>query len=183
MSAGDTSETKATEQIPATAERREMAVRRDGALISGAGAVAALALGAVAVGALAIGKMAIGHLALGRTRVRSGQVDELRIACLTSESWMARVRFQCPECGFGDHEVGRRLHRLPRGGGTPDPRRMRGRRGGGSGPLAGTFARRLSRSLIINSRLAAFDRLDTSLRPRDAPAGGRHRSHRRLGRA
>jgi hypothetical protein len=106
MSAGDTSETKATEQIPATAERREMAVRRDGALIAGAGAVAALALGAVAVGALAIGKMAIGHLALGRTRVRSGQVDELRIACLTSESWMARVRFQCPECGFGDHEVG-----------------------------------------------------------------------------
>lgn len=27
---GDTSETKATEQIPATAERREMTVRRDG---------------------------------------------------------------------------------------------------------------------------------------------------------
>jgi hypothetical protein len=22
------------------------------------------------------------------------------------ESWMARVRFQCSECGFGDHEVG-----------------------------------------------------------------------------
>ena len=75
MSDGDTSETKATEQIPATAERREMTVRRDGALITGAGAVA--------VGAMAIGKLAIGQLALGRTRVRSGQVDELRIARLT----------------------------------------------------------------------------------------------------
>ena len=59
MSDGDTSETKATEQIPATAERRDMTVRRDGALIAGAGAVAALPLGAVAVGALAIGRLAI----------------------------------------------------------------------------------------------------------------------------
>jgi hypothetical protein len=83
MTDGDTSETKATEQIPATAERRDMTVRHEGALIAVAGAVAALALGAVAVGAIAIGKLAIGHLALGRTRVRSGQVDELRIARLT----------------------------------------------------------------------------------------------------
>ena len=21
-------------------------------------------------------------------------------------SWMAQIRFQCPECGFGDHEAG-----------------------------------------------------------------------------
>jgi hypothetical protein len=62
MTDGDTGKTKATEQIPATAERRDMTVRHEGALI--AGAVAALALGAVAVGALAIGKLAIGHLAL-----------------------------------------------------------------------------------------------------------------------
>jgi hypothetical protein len=24
----------------------------------------------------------------------------------TRESWMAQIRFQCPECGFGDHEAG-----------------------------------------------------------------------------
>ena len=24
----------------------------------------------------------------------------------TRESWSAQIRFQCPECGFGEHEAG-----------------------------------------------------------------------------
>ena len=83
MSDDETGETNATERTLASVERRDIAVRREGALTVGVAALGALALGAVAVGAMAIGKLAIGELALGRAKLRSGQVDELRIARLT----------------------------------------------------------------------------------------------------
>ena len=71
-----------SEQVPVTSARPAPPVRHEGAVAIGATAVGALALGALAVGAMAIARLAIGRLAVGRARLRSGQVDELRIARL-----------------------------------------------------------------------------------------------------
>ena len=67
-------------QVPEPTAGRALVVRREGAVAIGATAMGALALGVLAVGALAIGKLAIGRLAVGRAKLRSGTVDELRIA-------------------------------------------------------------------------------------------------------
>ncbi len=73
----------ASAQVPAQTADRAPSVRGEAAVAIGAAVIGALALGALAVGVLAIGRLAIGKLALGRARLRSGTVDELRIARLT----------------------------------------------------------------------------------------------------
>jgi hypothetical protein len=85
MSNYDAQRSSDTGKVPVTTLVRAPAVRRERAIAVVATAMGALALGALAVGALAIGTLAIGQLALGRAKLRSGQVDELRIARLTIE--------------------------------------------------------------------------------------------------
>ena len=89
MSAREASKTKATKRTLAPMQRRDVVVRREGAVTVGPGALAtaALALGAIAVGAMTIGKLAIGQFALGRTKPRSCDVDEFPIVRLIILIW------------------------------------------------------------------------------------------------
>jgi hypothetical protein len=74
----------ATRDLPAIPiTNRHVEARQERAVTVGAVALGALAIGALAIGAMAIGRLGVGKLTVGRAKLRSGEVDELRIARLT----------------------------------------------------------------------------------------------------